>query len=203
MVLSVCKALCFCISNSSNSDGNNNALLLRGQWVSLFILCLSLVSQTQRHTGACLVPPHPLLTEPWLNLEKAFLCCLHFPLRTPLPLVTSSLSCGFSAEGAVTAAWSLMMNLLVQKRLIMTLPVALMGKRNSWSWTRRSRSASRVWKARQKMKWPQDRHAAPGLWGGSTFPASQQPTAQLCLWVQQHLDCTVGSRAVLCEQGCD
>lgn len=49
MVLSVCKAVCFCISNNSTSDGNNNALLLRGQWVSFFILSLSLARQTQRH----------------------------------------------------------------------------------------------------------------------------------------------------------
>lgn len=139
-----------------------------------------------------------------MNPGNAFLCyLLLLPGNTP-SLMTSSLSCGFSAEGAATAAWRLMTSLLVWKKSIIVLTVALMAKRTSQSSTKRSRSASRVWKKRQKMReQPWDRHAVPRLSGGSTLPANQHPTVRLSLCVQQHSGCTVGSRAALCEQGFD
>jgi len=50
---------------------------------------------------------------------------------------------------------------------------------------------------------PLDRHAAPKLSGGFTFPTSHHPAVRLSLWVLRRLECTVGLRAALHEQDFD
>lgn len=92
-----------------------------------------MVKQTQRHTGSCLESLHALLAGPGLNPEAHFPVTCSYPYRTHPPLMTTNLSSDFSAEAAATAAWRLMMNLLVWKKLIIILTVALMVKGTSRS----------------------------------------------------------------------
>lgn len=68
MVLSVYKALCFCVSNRNNSDNKNNVVCLWGREVSLFVL--QMVKQTKRHTGSFLVPSYVLFSRARIEPRK-------------------------------------------------------------------------------------------------------------------------------------